>query len=71
MQIGEKRIKYLSEKDPSKLPWKELGIDVVVEATDSSQVRKRRGRILMRERSALSLQLLLKTRLRTGRWRRS
>lgn len=26
-------IKYFSEKDPSKLPWKELGIEVVVEAT--------------------------------------
>lgn len=26
-------VKYLSEKDPSKLPWKELEIDVVVEAT--------------------------------------
>lgn len=26
-------IKYLSEKEPSKLPWKELGIDVVIEST--------------------------------------
>ncbi len=26
-------VKYLSEKDPTKLPWKELGIDVVVEST--------------------------------------
>jgi glyceraldehyde 3-phosphate dehydrogenase len=26
-------ITYLSEKEPGKLPWKELGIDVVVEAT--------------------------------------
>ena len=26
-------IKYLSEKDPAKLPWKELDIDVVVEST--------------------------------------
>jgi len=24
---------YLSESDPSKLPWKELGVDIVVEAT--------------------------------------
>lgn len=28
-----KGVKYLSEKDPSKLPWKDLGIDVVVEST--------------------------------------
>ena len=26
-------MKVLSEKDPSKLPWKELGVDVVLEAT--------------------------------------
>ncbi len=26
-------IKYFSEKEPSKLPWKELSVDVVVEAT--------------------------------------
>ncbi len=31
--VGGKRFKYLSEKEPAKLPWKELGIDVVVEAT--------------------------------------
>lgn len=26
-------IKFLNEKDPTKLPWKELGIDVVIEST--------------------------------------
>lgn len=26
-------VRYVSEKDPTKLPWKELGIDVVVEST--------------------------------------
>jgi glyceraldehyde 3-phosphate dehydrogenase len=31
--IGGKEIKYLSEKDPAQLPWKELNIDVVVEST--------------------------------------
>jgi glyceraldehyde 3-phosphate dehydrogenase len=31
--IDGKSIKYLSEKDPAKLPWGALGIDVVVEAT--------------------------------------
>src|SRR3989344_592871 len=30
---GRKEIKYLSEKDPAKLPWKALDIDVVVEST--------------------------------------
>ena len=28
-----KNIKYFSEKDPTKLPWKDLDIDVVVEST--------------------------------------
>jgi glyceraldehyde 3-phosphate dehydrogenase len=28
-----KGVKYVSEKDPTKLPWKELDIDVVVEST--------------------------------------
>ena len=26
-------IRFLSEKDPTKLPWKELGVDIVVEST--------------------------------------
>jgi len=31
--INGDRIKVLKEKDPSALPWKELGVDVVLEAT--------------------------------------
>ncbi len=31
--ISGKPVKVLSEKDPSKLPWKELGVDVVLECT--------------------------------------
>ena len=31
--VDGKSIKYLSEKDPAKLPWGALGIDVVVEST--------------------------------------
>ncbi|MBI2564613.1 type I glyceraldehyde-3-phosphate dehydrogenase [Candidatus Woesearchaeota archaeon] len=31
--INGKRIKVLSEKDPKKLPWKQLGVDVVIEST--------------------------------------
>ncbi len=31
--VGGKTIKFLSERDPSKLPWGALGIDVVVEST--------------------------------------
>ncbi len=31
--IDGKKIKVLAEKEPSKLPWKDLGVDVVVEST--------------------------------------
>src|SRR5258706_11018065 len=31
--IDGKEIKVTSEKDPSKLPWKQLGVDIVIEST--------------------------------------
>jgi glyceraldehyde 3-phosphate dehydrogenase len=31
--INGKRIKVLAERDPAKLPWKALGVDVVIEST--------------------------------------
>jgi glyceraldehyde 3-phosphate dehydrogenase len=31
--IGNKKILFISEKDPAKLPWKEFGVDVVIEST--------------------------------------
>jgi glyceraldehyde 3-phosphate dehydrogenase len=31
--VDGKEIKYVSEKDPAKLPWKDLNVDVVVEST--------------------------------------
>ncbi|RZK74537.1 MAG: type I glyceraldehyde-3-phosphate dehydrogenase [Pedobacter sp.] len=33
MIVNGKKIRLLSEKDPSKLPWGNLGIDVVIEST--------------------------------------
>src|SRR6201996_8532188 len=33
MIVNGKRIKLLSERDPEKLPWKDLGIEVVIEST--------------------------------------
>ncbi|MCF7934821.1 MAG: type I glyceraldehyde-3-phosphate dehydrogenase [Synergistales bacterium] len=33
MVINGKRVKVLAEPDPSKLPWKEMGVDIVVEST--------------------------------------
>lgn len=31
--IGDRKILFISEKDPAKLPWKKLDIDVVIEST--------------------------------------
>jgi len=33
LTIGDRRILFLQEKEPTKLPWGDLGIDIVVEAT--------------------------------------
>ena len=45
--IDGKTYKVLAEKDPAKLPWKELGVDVVMECT---------GRFASQEKAALHLQ---------------
>ncbi|QTD41449.1 glyceraldehyde-3-phosphate dehydrogenase [Sporosarcina sp. Te-1] len=45
--VNGKRVKLIAERDPSKLPWKELGVDVVVEAT---------GVFNSREKAALHLE---------------
>ncbi|MHB8145866.1 MAG: type I glyceraldehyde-3-phosphate dehydrogenase [Vulcanimicrobiaceae bacterium] len=41
--IDNHRIKVLAERDPAKLPWKQLGVDVVIESTglftDASKAR--------------------------------
>ncbi len=44
--IDGKTYKVTAEKDPAKLPWKELGVDVVLECT---------GRFTAREKAALHL----------------
>jgi glyceraldehyde 3-phosphate dehydrogenase len=33
LEVAGKKIQVLAEKDPAKLPWKSLGVDVVLEAT--------------------------------------
>ncbi|WP_413308340.1 glyceraldehyde-3-phosphate dehydrogenase [Bacillus sp. 1P10SD] len=44
--VNGKRIKLLSDRNPEQLPWKELGIDIVIEAT---------GKFNSREKAALHL----------------
>ena len=31
--VGDKKIVFLSERDPAKLPWKNLNVDIVIEST--------------------------------------
>lgn len=31
--VNGKRVQLVAERDPSKLPWKQLGVDIVIEAT--------------------------------------
>lgn len=33
LSVGGKKIRYTKIKDPTQLPWKELGVDIVVECT--------------------------------------
>ncbi|MCP1358424.1 type I glyceraldehyde-3-phosphate dehydrogenase [Aneurinibacillus migulanus] len=45
--VGDRRIKVAAERDPANLPWKEWGVDVVVEST---------GRFTKREDAAKHLE---------------
>jgi glyceraldehyde 3-phosphate dehydrogenase len=44
--VDGKTVRVLSEKDPAKLPWKDLGVDIVLEST---------GRFTDRDQAALHL----------------
>jgi len=41
--INGKKIKVFAEKDPSKLPWGKLGIDIVVESTGLFRTKEKAG----------------------------
>lgn len=42
--IDGTRIKFLSEPDPEKLPWKKLGVDVVLECTGVFEDKEKAGK---------------------------
>ena len=44
--VNGKEIKVLAERDPARLPWKELGVDVVVESTGIFTDRDKAGKHL-------------------------
>ncbi len=41
IEVGGKRVKVLSVRNPEELPWKELGVDVVVESTGLFREREK------------------------------
>lgn len=45
--VNGKRVQLIAERDPAKLPWKELGVDLVIEAT---------GKFNDRDKAALHLE---------------
>lgn len=47
LEVLDQKVAFLAEKDPGKLPWRELGVDLVIEAT---------GHFTKREQAALHLQ---------------
>jgi len=44
--VNGKRIRIYSQKDPESLPWKELGVEYVVEATGIFRTREKAGKHL-------------------------
>src|SRR3954453_7288052 len=41
ISVGNGKIKVCAERDPGKLPWKELGIDIALECPALSPAKKR------------------------------
>ncbi|MCZ6765477.1 MAG: type I glyceraldehyde-3-phosphate dehydrogenase, partial [bacterium] len=40
IQVGSETLKVIAERDPAKLPWGELGVDVVIESTGLFTAKK-------------------------------
>jgi glyceraldehyde 3-phosphate dehydrogenase len=43
LRVGGREIRVLAEKDPARLPWAELGVDLVIEATGKFRKREEAG----------------------------
>lgn len=46
LRVGDRDIRLVSEREPDRLPWEELGIDIVVEATGKFRAREEAARHL-------------------------
>lgn len=63
LQIGDREITYLSEKDPSDLPWKDLDVEIVIESTGFFTTAKMLKNTSMQERSMLLFLVLRKVKI--------
>ena len=43
IDFGRSKAKVIAEKDPARLPWKELGVDIVIEATGLFTEKEKAG----------------------------
>ena len=34
IKVDDRRVRFLSHRDPGDLPWRDLGVDIVIDATD-------------------------------------
>ena len=61
MEVDGAAISVTRELEPSRLPWKKLGVDVVIESTGRRTFHRRRGRqdgegpVMVRQRMGLQL----------------
>ncbi len=46
MLLDGQKIRYLSNKDPEQLPWKELGVEIVVESSGAFRTREKAAKHL-------------------------
>ncbi|MEQ9318310.1 MAG: glyceraldehyde 3-phosphate dehydrogenase NAD-binding domain-containing protein, partial [Polyangiaceae bacterium] len=46
LALGNQKIKTMAEKDPSKLPWGDLGVDIVLECTGFFRTKEAAGKHL-------------------------
>lgn len=46
IEVDGKRFRYLSEKDPEKLPWKDMGVDIAIEGTGKFRTRDKAAKHL-------------------------
>jgi len=44
LHVDKKSFKFLSEKDPAALPWKDLGVDIVIESTGRFTTKEEAGK---------------------------